>query len=103
MMDGAGGGCPSAGSQRPWAGDRVVRWEAWKSFIRGFESRPALHLLTRQYYQSLFLDGLSLASITAATAYRTVRSPLGCCTPSATASPDSHARAIHHDSSGSQE
>ena len=49
-VDGAGGGCPSAGCRRQWAGDRVVRWEAWKSFIRGFESRPALHLSTRRCY-----------------------------------------------------
>ena len=49
-MDGAGGGTPSAGCQRQRAGDRVVRWEAWKSFIRGFESRPALHPSTHQCY-----------------------------------------------------
>lgn len=49
-VDGAGGGCPSAGCQRQWVGDREVRWEGLQSFIRGFESRPALHLSTRRCY-----------------------------------------------------
>ena len=49
-VDGAGGGWPSAGCQRQWAGDREVRWEGLQSFIRGFESRPALHLSTRRCY-----------------------------------------------------
>lgn len=46
-VDGAGGGQPSAGCQRQWSGDRVVRSEALQSFIREFESRPDLHLSTR--------------------------------------------------------
>ena len=49
-VGGAGGGCPSAGCQRQWAGDREVRWEGLQSFIRGFESRPTLHLSTRRCY-----------------------------------------------------
>ena len=44
-VDGAGGGWPSAGCQRQWAGDREVRWEALQSFICGFESRLTLSSL----------------------------------------------------------
>ena len=48
------------------------------------------------------LTGHILASATDATACWTVRIPPDCGTPSAITSPDSHARAIYHDSSGPQ-
>ena len=44
-VDGAGGGCPSAGCRRQWVGDREVRWEAGNPSYAG--SNPARPSISR--------------------------------------------------------
>ena len=46
LVDGAGGGCPSAGCLRQWAGDREVRWEAGNpSYAGSSPARPSISRL----------------------------------------------------------